>query len=238
MATITLSTQDSMSAAISTRTSAPLYSCFHPDNLQVFEDFSGDERFEIINGFDDASPTHLNSIEQILQFMSELALLTALPLCQQHPALHNHLLEVLVLCKLCIWHPNSYTLTISPFGYNKSAYPAALPPEMRFSLLDVNQAAPLPNTPKTDIKPELINDNSSVIVQEKPWLYTLYRTATEQYIVRVYYSPKSYVDAHMDIALCAAETALLQQDPHWLDDFANAVRKAPTRYHARAIHNQ
>lgn len=72
MATITLSTQQSMPAAISTSTLAPLYCCFHPDNPQVFEDFSGDERFEIINGFDDASPTQLNTIEQILQFMSEL----------------------------------------------------------------------------------------------------------------------------------------------------------------------
>lgn len=235
MATIILSASGSHTESNSTTSSTPLYCCYHPENTAVFEDFCGDERFEIINALDEASPTQLSTSESILQLINEIMRLTQLPIYQQHPSLHHHLLEVLVLCKLCVWDPGRYILTLSPFGYNKAVYPAALPAEIRFSLLDLSLASPQANTPNTQSNFVPSNDTHLRIVKEVPWVYTLYRDAFEQYTLRVYYSPKSYVDAQMDILLSATEISLFEQDPHWLECFAKTVSKAPQHYRDRAI---
>ncbi|RJG37350.1 hypothetical protein [Motilimonas pumila] len=115
---------------------SPVYCTYHKHNHLVFDSFEGSSKFEIVNAVDEVSPTSLMQEQHILKLMDELKALMALDIASSHQGLRNHLKEVLVLCKFCIWNPGKYILHITPFGFAASAYPEQLAPNMRYSLLD------------------------------------------------------------------------------------------------------
>ncbi|RJG37351.1 hypothetical protein [Motilimonas pumila] len=75
----------------------------------------------------------------------------------------------------------------------------------------------------------------NALVREKPWVYSLYKTPSNCYQIKVVYSPKSFVDAHMVIELSVEEVSMFEKDEKWADKFAEAVRRAPDKYMARHI---
>ncbi len=72
-------------------------------------------------------------------------------------------------------------------------------------------------------------------IDQKPWEYILYKIDQGGYILTVPYSPKSFVDAKLNLKLSVEECELVNSDPSWVRLFAEKVRNSPSKYLSRSL---
>ncbi len=80
-----------------------------------------------------------------------------------------------------------------------------------------------------------MSDKKPKKIQSKPWEYTLYRDCLGRFVLKVPYSPKSFVDTHMSLVLTEEEIKMMDADEGWLSRFSEEVRYSPKKYLFRAL---
>lgn len=51
----------------------------------------------------------------------------------------NHLKEIFVLCKLCLWNSGKFYLEFTPWGVILDSYPRCLPDKYRFNISTIDE---------------------------------------------------------------------------------------------------
>jgi hypothetical protein len=105
-----------------------LYHTVHERNGDYLERENQPEKFKILKDIDDCDPSSFGEAEVLQSLILDLDLVIIEAQQKQDAELANHLKEILVLCRLCIWNLGKFTLIISPFEYvpdNKA--PSELP---------------------------------------------------------------------------------------------------------------
>lgn len=105
-----------------------LYHTVHERNGEYLERENQPEKFVVLKDIDDCDPSSFGEAEALQLLISDLDIVIFEAREKQDAELENHLKEILVLCRLCLWNLGSFTLVISPFEFvpdNKT--PSELP---------------------------------------------------------------------------------------------------------------
>ena len=105
-----------------------IYHTFHEENGKYLERECEPEDFSILKDIDDSDPSSFSEVETLIALIDDLDIVIQEAEIKKDYELSNHLKEVMVLCRLCLWNLGEYTLIISPYEYiPKSEHPPSLP---------------------------------------------------------------------------------------------------------------
>lgn len=112
-----------------------LYQTFHERNGIYLEKDGCSEKFKILSNVDDASNTFLTKRDDYLRLMSDLEIVIGEAHLNGDKEICNHLKEIFVLCKLCLWDSNdNLKIIFSPWGFASDKYPLDIPEKYRFNI--------------------------------------------------------------------------------------------------------
>lgn len=107
-----------------------LYSIYHERNGKYLEREGEATKFKILPSFDDTSSTVL--FDEFMDLLNDLIILLEEAKQNNDTEIVLHILEIIVLCKFCIWNDGKYNLTFSPWG--GGSYPEKIPKNIRQSI--------------------------------------------------------------------------------------------------------
>ena len=93
----------------------PIYHTFHERNGEYLERENEPNRFRILAEIDDCDPNFFSGYDLLNNLILDLDSIIEEANLNNDGELSNHLKEVLVLCKLCVWNVNDFWLYISPY---------------------------------------------------------------------------------------------------------------------------
>ncbi|WP_025374273.1 hypothetical protein [Advenella mimigardefordensis] len=115
-----------------------LYRTFHERNVNYLERENQADKFKIIWNIDDASPSVFKTPDDILLLLEDLESLVQEAFKNNDHEMLNHLKEIVVLCKLCLWNKGELYLEFSPWGVNLDQYPSEIPEKYRFNISKID----------------------------------------------------------------------------------------------------
>lgn len=115
-----------------------LYRTFHERNASYLERENQSDKFKIIWNIDDASPSFFMKSDDIVMLMQDIEILIQEACNNNDNEILNHLKEIMVLCKLCLWNEGAFYLEFSPWGVMLDSYPKSIPEKYRFNISDLN----------------------------------------------------------------------------------------------------
>ncbi len=92
-----------------------IYFTTHRRNGDYLEREADAGRFEMLAGVDDCDPSYFYTTENLSQLIRELDIIIGEAEKNLDTEISNHLKEILVLCRLCLWNFGDFVLVISPF---------------------------------------------------------------------------------------------------------------------------
>ncbi|MTI09935.1 hypothetical protein [Curvivirga aplysinae] len=94
-----------------------VYHTFHEKNGAYLERENESETFMVLTDVDDCDPSSFYTVESFVALIADLEQVIREASSQGDYELQNHLTEILVLCRFCLWNVGQFTLVISPFEY-------------------------------------------------------------------------------------------------------------------------
>lgn len=109
---------------------------FHERNGQYLEREFDPEKFLILKDVDDCSPTELWQKDGLINFLHDLEIVITEAKENCDDEMSNHLKEVFVLAKFCLWNLDKFGLYLSPWGGTLSLddYPQDIPEKYRYNI--------------------------------------------------------------------------------------------------------
>lgn len=122
----------------------PVYHTFHERNGDYLERENEKQKYPLLGEVDDCDPSTFSGAEIIVSLMAELDLVVEEADGVGDLELANHLKEILVLCKLCVWNSGEMWIHMSPYEFvPPEKYPAEIPQKFRHN---ISRAGLLTNT--------------------------------------------------------------------------------------------
>ncbi|MCW2255567.1 hypothetical protein M2263_001658 [Providencia alcalifaciens] len=115
-----------------------LYRTFHERNSSYLERENEADKFKIIWNIDDGSPSFFMKSNDIVMLMQDIEILVQEACKNNDNEMLNHLKEIMVLCKLCLWNEGMFYLEFSPWGVVLDSYPKEIPEKYRFNISYLN----------------------------------------------------------------------------------------------------
>ena len=116
-----------------------LYRTFHESNGRYLERENESEKFKILWNVDDASPSVFKDTQDINMLMEDLKTVLDEAHSQNDNEMCNHLKEIFILCKLCLWNKGLFYLEFTPWGVTLDSYPCNLPEKYRFNISTIDE---------------------------------------------------------------------------------------------------
>lgn len=105
-----------------------IYHSVHDRNGDYLERESEPENFLILKEVDDCSPSRFYTSEMFNALVTDLDIIIREAEDKNDFEIANHLKEILVLCRFCLWNVGEYDLVISPFEFiPNEKYPSEMP---------------------------------------------------------------------------------------------------------------
>ena len=105
-----------------------IYHTVHERNGEYLEREYEKEIFSMLRDVDDCDPSSFGEPETLNPLIDDLDIVIREAEEKKDIEMANHLKEILVLCRLCLWNLGKFTLVISPFEYvPKEKYPSGIP---------------------------------------------------------------------------------------------------------------
>lgn len=112
-----------------------LYRTFHIRNADYLERELEPDKFQVLWYIDDSSPTFIKDKSSLIKLMHDLELVIKEASLKNDIEMSNHLKEIFVLCKMCLWKENNHLkLIFSPFGFQSDDYSLDIPERYRFNI--------------------------------------------------------------------------------------------------------
>ncbi|PIT49918.1 hypothetical protein BHC46_01265 [Snodgrassella alvi] len=115
-----------------------LYRAIAENNTSYLEREDENEKFNKLWNVDDCSPTTFKSAEDIILLMKDIEIVLDEARKNNDIKICNHLKEIFVLCKICLWNINLFYLVFSPWGGPAEMYPYVIPKKYRFNISDID----------------------------------------------------------------------------------------------------
>ncbi len=116
------------------------YHTFHKDNGKYLERENEKEKFLVLYEVDDCSPSEFSDAASLNRLINDLNITIQEATLLNDIQSANHLKEIVVLCKMCLWNIDSFILVLSPFEYiPKEDYSKDLPQKYRESIASIGQ---------------------------------------------------------------------------------------------------
>ncbi|ATN00965.1 MULTISPECIES: hypothetical protein [Proteus] len=115
-----------------------LYRTFHERNARYLERENQSDKFKIIWNIDDASPSVFMNSDDLVSLLEDLEILVQEACKNNDHEILNHLKEIAVLCKLCLWNESLFYLEFSPWGVSLDSYPTKIPEQYRFNISTID----------------------------------------------------------------------------------------------------
>ena len=109
-----------------------LYATYHPRNGSYLERETEQDKFSVLPSFDDVSPTAITILDRFILLLNDLNIVLEETHKARDTEMTLHILELIVLCKFCVWNPQKYWLKFTPWG--NVMPPTALPENVRLSI--------------------------------------------------------------------------------------------------------
>lgn len=116
-----------------------LYRTFHENNGRYLEREGESGKFKILWNIDDASSSVFKDTQDIRMLMKDLETVLDEAHSQNDNEMCNHLKEIFVLCKLCLWNSSIFYLEFTPWGVTLDSYPRSLPDKYRFNISTIDE---------------------------------------------------------------------------------------------------
>lgn len=114
--------------------SQAIYRCFHPENGSLLEKEGEKERYEMLCHVDNASNIIFKNQINLTALLSDLEIVIKEITESENKQILNHLKEIMVLAKFCLWNLGDVYLEFSPWGVDLGCYPDSLPEKYRYFL--------------------------------------------------------------------------------------------------------
>ncbi|OCG60289.1 hypothetical protein [Gilliamella sp. Fer4-1] len=115
-----------------------LYRTFHENNGRYLEREDEPEKFKVLWNIDDSSPSVFKSNQDINMLMQDIEVVLNEAHSQNDNEMCNHLKEIFVLCKLCLWNNGMFYLEFTPWGVKLDSYPSNLPDKFKFNISTID----------------------------------------------------------------------------------------------------
>lgn len=109
-----------------------LYATYHPRNGSYLERETEQDKFSVLPSLDDVSPTAITILDRFILLLKDLNIVLEETHKARDTEMTLHILELIVLCKFCVWNPEQCWLSFTPWG--NSNCPTALPENVRLSI--------------------------------------------------------------------------------------------------------
>ncbi|MCX8579130.1 hypothetical protein J3U35_06705 [Gilliamella sp. B2717] len=116
-----------------------LYRTFHENNGRYLEREGESGKFKILWNIDDASSSVFKEPQDINMLMDDLETVLDEAHSENDNEMCNHLKEIFVLCKLCLWNSGKFYLEFTPWGVILDSYPRCLPDKYRFNISTIDE---------------------------------------------------------------------------------------------------
>lgn len=115
--------------------SSPIYHTFHERNGKYLERENEPSKFLVLKDIDDCDPSEFYTSKGLNDLLSDLEIIVLEAKTEKDIEIANHLKEIVVLCKLCLWNIDAFVLIISPYEYlEDKQYPVGLPGRYKFNI--------------------------------------------------------------------------------------------------------
>ncbi|MGE9657728.1 hypothetical protein BHC47_05385 [Snodgrassella alvi] len=115
-----------------------LYTTVYDNNDKYLDREDEFEEFNRLCNVDDCSPTIYETVEDFQLLMKDIEKVLKEAYLNNDNKMCNHLKEIFVLCKMCLWNYDRYFLKFSPWGQNYDYYPSIIPEKYRLSISDID----------------------------------------------------------------------------------------------------
>lgn len=112
------------------------YVCHHPKNSKYLEREDEADTYKLLSDVDNVSNATFVKNEEFAKLIGELVRVINEAKMSGDNDVVNHLKEIIVLCKLCLWSDSVVFIEFSPFGVSSEKYPELLPEGCLNSLPD------------------------------------------------------------------------------------------------------
>ena len=109
-----------------------IFDTYHRRNSIYLERENELDNFSILPSLDDTSPTMISMLDHFTLLLKDLSIVLEETHKAQDTEMTLHILELIVLCKFCVWNPQKYWLKFTPWG--NVMPPTALPENVRLSI--------------------------------------------------------------------------------------------------------
>ena len=109
-----------------------IFGTYHRRNSIYLERENELDKFSILPSLDDTSPTMISMLDHFTLLLKDLSIVLEETHKARDTEMTLHILELIVLCKFCVWNPQKYWLKFTPWG--NVMPPTALPENVRLSI--------------------------------------------------------------------------------------------------------
>ena len=109
-----------------------IFGTYHRRNSIYLERENELDKFSILPSLDDTSPTMISMLDRFTLLLKDLSIVLEETHKARDTEMTLHILELIVLCKFCVWNPQKYWLKFTPWG--NVMPPTALPENVRLSI--------------------------------------------------------------------------------------------------------
>lgn len=113
------------------------YRTFHDRNGTYLEREGDAGKFLILWNVDDASNTVLTKSSDFINLLKDIEIVLAEADSNGDFEISNHLKEIFVLCKFCLWNEGRFFLEFTPWGCLLESYPSIIPEKYRFNISEL-----------------------------------------------------------------------------------------------------
>ncbi|WP_295897335.1 hypothetical protein [uncultured Bartonella sp.] len=109
-----------------------IFGTYHRRNSIYLERENELDKFSVLPSLDDTSPTMISMLDRFTLLLKDLSIVLEETHKARDTEMTLHILELIVLCKFCVWNPQKYWLKFTPWG--NVMPPTALPENVRLSI--------------------------------------------------------------------------------------------------------
>ncbi|WP_297326361.1 hypothetical protein [uncultured Bartonella sp.] len=109
-----------------------IFGTYHRRNSIYLERENELDKFSVLPSLDDTSPTMISMLDRFTLLLKDLYIVLEETHKARDTEMTLHILELIVLCKFCVWNPQKYWLKFTPWG--NVMPPTALPENVRLSI--------------------------------------------------------------------------------------------------------
>jgi hypothetical protein len=118
-----------------------MYHTFHKRNGDYLEKEASAHIFSVLSQVDSCDPSSFHTEDSLNMLINDLDTALSEAKSNNDQEMCNHIKEIIVLSKLCLWNSGELILLMSPFEHiSPDSYPSALPEKYKFNIANAGIA--------------------------------------------------------------------------------------------------